>query len=166
MAGQQCFYAGREFGLSGFRIAHSPIERGKFLAPVDYANINELAAEFSRPVLGSSHEPSAKAGALQTGTYRKQPEIVAIATGFDVDAAGLVYDEELALSQKFQHLIEINSVVFDEESLHSERLIDDYDQTRSVIPLSTANVHRDILCSARYGKVAGIILLMGSPHSR
>jgi hypothetical protein len=147
MAGQQGFYAGRKFGRSGFHIAHSPIEGGQFRTQVDDANINELAAEFSRTVLRSSQEPSTKTGALHSGTYRKQPEIAAIAAGFYVDAAGLICDEELALSLKFQHLIEIDSVVFDEESLNAERLIDDYDQTRSIILPSTANFHRNILCS-------------------
>jgi hypothetical protein len=147
MAGQQCFYAGRKLGRSGFLIAHSLIERGKFRAQVDDANINELAAEFSCTVLRSSHEPSAKTGALHSWTYRKQPEIAAITARFYIDAAGLICDEELPLLQKFQHLIEIDWVVFDEESLNSERLIDDCDQTRGIILPSTANVHRNILCS-------------------
>jgi hypothetical protein len=147
MAGQQGFYPRRKFGRSGFHIAHSPIEGGKFRAQVDDANIHELAAEFSRTFLRSSHEPFTKTCALHTGTYRKQPKIAAIAALLYVDAAGLSCDEELALSQKFQHLIEIDSVVFDEESLNLERLIDDCDQTRSIILPSTANFHRNILCS-------------------
>jgi hypothetical protein len=92
-------------------------------------------------VLGSIHELAAETGALHRRMHRKQPEIAAIATGFYVDTARIIRDEELTTSEEFPYLIEIDSIAFNEEFLHAEGPIDYRDQSRSVARLSTTNVH-------------------------
>ena len=66
MTRQQCLYARREFRSAGFHIAQSPIEGGKLLVQVDHSDIDELAMQFSRPILGGIHEPSAETGIPHT----------------------------------------------------------------------------------------------------